>query len=447
MRVLSLGSALPDIQVDNYDWASAPSFFDYDAMVVDPAGAVSKFVEGLTGAGGSFRSYVDETVEDGPTTAAAVGLADLLRRRAEETGRLLARGGVVVCFAYPDVAHPRVSGFTGCHRYYWLPAPPGCSYGAPFIKRGEGTDVTATDYQPPFADYLERFRTTVVYRAVFAEGAAGFGEQARVFGRSLGGAAVAVDIAVGGGRVIFLPALPDRTSNAERVPVATAIVNGIRNLLLLEAEAAAPDWLSKYPLPGIEDAERRVGVAETRLEAAEAELAEARNELRGIDRYRRLLWQEGKYGLDLPVRDALALLGFTGYSRADEPAVFGFEGETVLVESQGSSRAVGMDPHYRLRQRLERKIADEGKRHKGLIVVNGYRELAPIERPRQYEDTLRVAAESMRYCVVEATRLFEAARAALSGDQGTAKAFARRLIETEGAVVDDERQERDGAEG
>src|SRR3990172_5027273 len=185
-------------------------------MVVDPAGAVSKLVEGLTGAGGDYRSYVDETVEDGPTTAPPVGLADLLRRRAEETGRLLARGGVVVCFAYPDVAHPRVSGFTGCHRYYWLPAPPGCSYGTPFVKRGEGTDVTATDYQHPFADYLERFRTTVVYRAAFA-----------------------VDIAVGGGRVIFLPALPDRTSNAERVPVATAIVNGIRNLLLLEAEAAA----------------------------------------------------------------------------------------------------------------------------------------------------------------------------------------------------------------
>ena len=45
MRILSLGQALPDSSIDNYSWASALSFFDYDALIVDPAVAVSEMIE------------------------------------------------------------------------------------------------------------------------------------------------------------------------------------------------------------------------------------------------------------------------------------------------------------------------------------------------------------------------------------------------------------------
>jgi hypothetical protein len=40
-----------------------------------------------------------------------------------------------------------------------------------------------------------------------------------------------------------------------------------------------------------------------------------------------------------------------------------------------------MDPHYRLRQRLEAKIADEGRAPPhGILIVNGYREIEPGQR-------------------------------------------------------------------
>ncbi len=438
MKVLSLGIALPDPVIDNYDWASALSFFDYDAIVVDPSAAVSQLIEGVTSGSGAYRTYTEEPVEDGPSTAGAAGLTDLLRRRQDETERLLARGGLVVCFAYPDAPHPRVSGFTGCHRYYWLPAPPGCSYGRPYVSPANGVEVEATDFEHPFAPYIEQFHKSVLYRAVFNEGAAGFGEQARVIARSVGGhAAVAIDLSVGGGRVVFLPALPPRLASVDRVAVATSMVAGIRDALLLQAEEPRPRWLPDFPLPGIAEAEKEIEVAEEKIEALENQLEESRNELRGLERYRRLLWQEGKYGLDLPVRDALLLLGFTSYSRADEPAAFAFDGQTVFVETEGSGEAVGMAPHYRLRQRLERKIAGEAQRPRGLIVVNGFRNQPPGERPTQYEESLRVAAESMRYALVESTRLFDVVRQALEGDKEAAQAFAKRLLETEGVLKDE----------
>jgi hypothetical protein len=431
VRILALGSTLPDAIVDNYDWASALSFHDYDAIVVDPAEAVSKLIQEVTKGGGGYRSYNGESVEDGPTSAEHVGLADLLHRRREETERLLARDGLVVCFAYPDVPHTRVSGFNGAHRYYWLPAPTGTDYGPNHVKPAGGTHVMATDYEHPFAAYLEQYRSGVEYRALFAEGASGFGDHGRVIGRSPGGAAIALDLRVGGGRVIFLPAMP--ASIFDRSGFASSLVAAIRNTLLLGAEDDPPGWLRDFALPGLADAEQRLKAAETALEAAEAEHAAARNAFRGIDRYRRLLWQEGKYGLDLPVRDVLSLLGLTTYTPVDEPATFMYGGETIFVETEGSTTAVGMEPHYRLRQRLEAKIASDGRRARGLIVVNGYRAMPPSERSQQYEDALRVASESMRYCVVEATRLYDAVRAHLDGDKERVADFCRRLVETEGA--------------
>ena len=434
MRILSLGCGLPDPSVDNYNWASALSFFEYDAIVVDPAEAVSKLIDGVMRSGEPYATYDDQPVVAGPTTAAGVGLADLLHRRREETERFLAKGGLVVCFAYPDVPHADVLGFTGCHRYYWLPAPAGKDYGAAFVKPAGGRRVSATDFEHPFAGFLENAGDTVLYRAVFAEGAAGFGRGSKIVGRSAGGAAVALDLAVGGGRVVFLPAPAPRLVSSETTRVTSTIVAGVRNALLLEAEADPPAWLDAFVLPGIAEAQTKVEAAESRLDELERELAEARNEYRGIDRYRRLLWQEGKYGFDLPVRDALALLGFTIIAAIDEPAAFMLAGERVLVETEASAGAVGMAPHYRLRQRLERQIAAGGGRPRGLTVVNGHCALPPEERPSQVEDALRVAAESMRYCVVEATALFDAVRYKLE-ERGDAAAFCQRLIDTEGVYA------------
>ena len=44
MRILSLGFPMPGPQVDNHSFASAPVFFDYDAIVVNPL-ALSQFIE------------------------------------------------------------------------------------------------------------------------------------------------------------------------------------------------------------------------------------------------------------------------------------------------------------------------------------------------------------------------------------------------------------------
>ena len=433
MRILALGQGLPDPAIDNFNWASALSFYDYDAIVVEPAEAVSRFVEAVSAGSGSYLTYDDIPVAEGPTGADSVGLVDVLRRRRDEVERLLARGGLVVCFGYPDVPHPRVAGFTGCHRYYWLLAPAGYDYGAAHVKPASGRSVRVTDWEHPFAGYLDAQRDNVLYRAAFPEGAAGF-PGLKVIGLSPGGVATAVELPVGGGRVVFLPAWPPSTLDRDRSAYAGNLAAAIRNSLLMSAEGEPPEWVDELQLPGIDLARREMEDAEAKLDDLEAALDSSRNQYRSLDRYRRILWQEGKYGFELPVRDALALVGATPYGSTDEPATFSMAGEVVLVEAESSDAEVGMEPHYRLRERLEAQIVHDRRRRRGLIVVNGFRQTHPSRRDQQYIESLRVAAESMRYCILEATTLFEAAKDMLEG-KGDPAALLRRITETEGAFA------------
>jgi hypothetical protein len=92
-----------------------------------------------------------------------------------------------------------------------------------------------------------------------------------------------------------------------------------------------------------------------------------------------------------------------------------------------------MDAHYRLRRRLEEAIAAAAPK-RGLLIVNGYRRTPPAERPQQYTDQLRLAAEQLRYCLATTEQLFHAVRASLSGDAATVERFRDRLLATEGVL-------------
>jgi len=433
MRFLSLGFALPGPRMDNYSFASAPSFFDYDAIIVDPA-ALSRLIETLVDGEEQYHTHFEEPVGNGLTTPERVGLADLLRRRQEETARLLAARGIVVCFAYPDVAHPRVAGFTGCDRYFWLPAPPGMQYREPYLLPAEGTEVAASDLAHPFAPYVEAAGRHIGYRARFAEDVAGFSRFGRVFARTRGGAAVGVQLSAGGGTVVFLPALYRPPTGEPRYRLSDVLQECVVALLQKSGEELEPPWAADVELPGLAERRAALADAESAVEAARAELAGAESAVRDLTRHVALLWQAGPFGLGQAVRDALAALGFTVAGEPGAPIAASIGSRTLLVEAEGADTAVGMDAHYRLRARLEEAIASTGEPARGALVVNGYRLRPPADRPQQYEDSVRVAAESMRYCLLTSADLFDAVRAALAGDEQRVAAFREGLYHTDGVL-------------
>lgn len=241
---------------------------------------------------------------------------------------------------------------------------------------------------------------------------------------------------------MFLPPPARPATGDQRYAYSSVLQDGVRHTLRLAATSCAPAWLGEYELPGLSERLAARAEAEGRLVEAQETLAATDETVQELDRYRRILWQEGRYGLEEPVRDALALLGFrVAPQDVDSPAQIQVDADRrsqqiALLEVDAGEDAVGMDGHYRLRRRLEESIA-QGRPKRGLLVINGHRTQPPSERPSQYQEPLRMAAESLRYCVATTEQLFHAVRAALQGDDATVAAFRERLLTTEGVLQED----------
>jgi len=222
MRTLVLGIPLPHVSFDNYSFLSAPSLFDYGRVIVDMS-ALSEAVEQVAGGSAEHKTPGGLPIVNGPGGLAAFSLAELLRLRRLEAERLLARGGLIACFAYPDVSHDGISELPGWRRYDWLPAPEGFSYAEHLLGGYGKLGVELTDRDHAFAPYVEEFGVRLAFRAYLSEPEEGAPPYVRVFARSPGGAAVGVQLAVGPGRVVLLPPIGSLDYSSDRAPLAAVL--------------------------------------------------------------------------------------------------------------------------------------------------------------------------------------------------------------------------------
>lgn len=228
-RSLVLGIPLPHVSFDNYSFLSAPSLFDYDRIVVEMS-AISEAVEQVVDGSPDHKTHDGQAVVNGPSGPRAFSLAELLRLRRLETERLLARGGIVVCLAQPDVAHEGIEGLPGWRRYDWLPAPEGFAYAEQLLAGYGKLGVKAADSDHAFAPYVEEFGVRLAFRAYVSEQEEGFPRYGRVFARSPGDAAVGVELKVGRGRVVLLPPLGQVDYSRDRIPLANSLYNCLERM-------------------------------------------------------------------------------------------------------------------------------------------------------------------------------------------------------------------------
>lgn len=219
MRTLVIGIALPRADFDNYSFLSAPSFGEYSRLIVDMA-TVSRDVDDVIHGSGVQTTYGGQAIVNGDASAHAFSLRELLAMRRREADWVLAHGGLVVCLAYPEVAHDVEGG--RWPSYSWLPEPEDFSYGGGLLAGFGRPGAVLVDPDHAFAPYITALAPRLAYRVYVNEDGPGLEGRATVFARSAGGVAVAFEIPVGEGRLVVLPPLVKRES--DRQVTTTALV-------------------------------------------------------------------------------------------------------------------------------------------------------------------------------------------------------------------------------
>ena len=434
-RILSLGVPLPGTRVDNYNFLSAPSFFDYDAIVVDMRATAHLIEEAIAGTL-EPETFGRARVRLSAESPDEIALADMLARRADETAGLLANGGIAAVFADAPSALRGVPGAGDLSSYAWLPAPGGIAWER-LLLPADGTQAQIVDYQHAMAPFVLSQLANVTYRARVDIDAAP--HETHVFARSYGGAVIGIELPLERGRVVLLPALKSIPAGDGRYTFSDTLQSCIRRMIGVMAEGRAPAWLAHHERPGLEERSATLDAARKNVEASQRALDDAQAAHNELARYHALLWQEGALGLDPVVIDALRQVGFDVFDQKPDEIEIKFGETSVLVEIDASDGTVGMAPHYRLRQRIERAIERRGAAPRAVLFLNGHRLSAPEQRGEQASDALRVAAETMRYCIAPTSALFEAVRAALAGDDTVVSRFREALLSAEGMLATTDR--------
>ena len=432
-RILSLGFPLPGPAGRQLHFLSAPSFFDYDAIVVDPQRALA--------ADRRRRS----TGRSRRTTFAGAPIvqrrrrrrrrrrsADVLLRRRDETARAARRRRRRrLLRASDDVASRRSPASTRST------TTTGCRDAAPPLRRRRRV-AGARRRLPASARARSshgQLREPRLPRALRRRGAA----PARVFARSHGGAAIGVELPRERGRVIFLPALRPRrrATRATRCRTRCRRASGARSASWREGRP--PGWLSGYPLPGLDERAAALDAAQrgARRGAERVDGRGGRARRAGALPAAALAGGRASASTTSCV-EALRLIGFEVYAHGPRARLeLRADGVGVLFEIEASEHAdrpgaaLPAAPAHRAGDRAAgRGAARRAVRQRP----------AAASRPRsgrtQSPTRCALAAETMRYCIAPTTHAVRRRRARSSAaTTRRSRRTGERLVATDGLLA------------
>jgi hypothetical protein len=401
------------------DLPQAESLAGFDAVLIDPE-PLSDLWRGhaLLEGDGVWRLYPERDL----------GLSRALERlfllRRGEVEGLLFQGGVMAVRVRPPGEGVEIVPPGGpprrMDRYSFLPhvslvsGPHHLSFpqGIRFLPR-RGRDMVDLEAHPinPYLLGLREWGYEAVISSSLGTPLSAFGP---VLARDRVGDAVAWDLPVGNGRILFLPSFP----GAEPAKVLELLLPALAALVDAPLAAGAPEWLSHYLLPGEEEmgGEREALEREReRLSRREEALAAAQA---GYDALRGLLFPRGVRGLKSATQAALERLGFSVTTLADDPRALlahSPEGEVLVRVALSLSGPVGPEEHRALWLTLDRLRAKEGHAPHGVLVVVAEPRLDPRRRGTESTEALRQGCQHHGLGLVFGHDLFRATAHVLSG--------------------------------
>ena len=303
-------------------------------------------------------------VQAGASGAFAFGLAELLEQRRFELQTLMDRGGVLVMFLHPNIAHPSVTSLPGLERHTLTPSPGAGALGWPALRGGDGKEIRSTAPGHPAAGYLDELSGRLRYRAVWDEQSPAFPAGAEVLARSIGGQVVGAEFRVGAGRLVMLPPPLEPLSTADRKRFTGAVLELLVRLVDEDGAGREPVWVKRYDTEQTEAARAALAAAEAGLREAERRTTESRGALAEVARFSELLWRPAGAKLTALVEDAMRTLGFEVKTGTSGPELTDSDA-IALLEVEASDQEVSERVYLTLQRRLEEHFLRRKARPKG----------------------------------------------------------------------------------
>ena len=432
MRIISIGWELEGPELERAELFSAESLASYDAVLWDPE-AVPQLWRGhaqLEGEG-IWRIY------PGRDLGLSRALERLLSLRRDELSDLLQRGGgLLVVRVRPEEEELEIAGNPPRRitPYSLLPhlslvADPhhlALPQGLRFVPR-RGRDIAWVEAAHPLTPYLESFRP-LGYQAVLASS---LGAPLSAFGQVLAtnrvGDAVAWDLPVGTGRILFLPAFP----GADPRRAWELLLPALAELLECPLPEEGPDWLSHYSLPEEEELSAKLSQLEDERRRLEEEALGIKQRLEKVSGLRGLLYPRGLAGLRAAVKLALERLDCSVAPHGERfLAAQAGKRELLIRPALSLSGPVGLEPYRELLLELDRLATEEGREVHGVLVAVAEPRLDPRRRGLQWTEAVRRGCREHGITLISGYQLFQALQVALAEDR--AGEVREALAETEG---------------
>lgn len=415
LRILSVGCGwFEKGGIKNYFFDDAPSFSDYDAVVIDPNSISSLLLKKAKES--SDGSLYTQLQSDG---GFGNGLIKLMNKRIREFEILMENiGGLIIYFTreISKILNIReeersITGYGGSwktvrkmHIYSWLPPE---LFEQIYFRPSQGETVSEMKRTHSLFNYFDAFKNEISYRVIIDAGRV----TPNIIAKNKAKEIISAEFSFKNGKIIFLP--PLKNPNKDPKKLAGVLTSCIRKSLEWAPALIEPPWIDKYKLPNeekVEEARKEVEGKKEKIKKEEDKLLERKNE---IEMYKSLLYAQGKYVLEPSARKAFELIGFNVIpeEKYEEKYDLYIEEDNIIIigEIEGSKNQIDVTKFRQLRHYVESEEDKTNKKDiKGLLIGNGLIDKEPEKRGEQFTEHAIKGCKRQNFCRITTFELFKA---------------------------------------
>ncbi|GEM_PF-1217358 len=433
-KILSIDFNLIGKTVTNASFYNAPAFSDYDALVIDPINISKRWGNIRPRSDGSLWCYSDT---DGGLSK---GLEEFMKRRREESELLLEKtGGLIICFLrqkgmilnYKDNVYDKYS--NDIHCYSWLPSREfNYTYEerSPYTNKLEtvegtlsfpdynfeliprtGKEIGEIDKTHPFSHYFMELKNEIGFEAVIDGNIL---KVTKPLAKNKVGEVVALELSFEKGKFLFLPRVGELVVIRK---ISNILMDCIRKSLHWSQPLTSPEWVNNYELPDETAVKKELENHQTKIINLEKEKQKIEDRENKLKMLKSMLYEQGKYGLEPPVRETFRILGFNVLDPEEyneDYDLYAKERDLEIIgEIEGSNNKVDVWKYRQLLDFVNNEM-EKGKNVKGILIGNAFIGVDPEKRPEQFTEKAILGCERQKFCRMTTSELFKAVRAVLS---------------------------------